>query len=128
MDFKKLDTISAAEKGFTYTFKDMDGMETDCTVDVIGVGSRIYKQAKAKIDLAEQASFKRGKPLDEDTSNELWIELLAKCVKGWTNVSEGDMQVAFSYDNAVRMFTSYPVFRNQVLEAIHDVRAMLEGN
>lgn len=128
MDFTKLDTISAAEKGFTYTVKDIDGVETDCTVDVIGVGSRIYKQAKAKIDAAENQAMKRGKPIDEETSNELWIELLAKCSKGWTNVSEGSVQVAFTYDNAVRMFTAYPVFRNQILEAIHDVRAMLSGN
>lgn len=129
MDFKKnFDTISAAEKGFTYVVKDFDEMETDCSIDVVGVGSRVFKQAKQKIDNQESVYAKRGKKMDEDTSNDLWVELLAKCTKGWKNVEEDGKQMEFSFDNAVYMYSSYPFLRNQVLAAIHDVKAMLEGN
>lgn len=129
MDFKKnLDTISAAEKGFTYTVKDIDGVDTDCLIDVLGVGSRVHKQAQAKIDKQMAVFAGRNKTMDDDQSNELYIELLAKCTKGWINVEEDGKQVEFSYDNAVDMYTKYPVLRNQVLAAIHDVKAMLEGN
>lgn len=129
MDFKKnFDTIGAAEKGFTYIVKDFDEVETDCTIDVVGVGSRIFKQAKQKIDNQESIYLRKGKKMDEDTSNELWVELLAKCTKGWKNVEEDGKQMEFSFDNAVYMYSSYPFLRNQVLAAIHDVKAMLEGN
>lgn len=128
MDFKKLDTISAAEKGFEYTVLDLDGNETDCKIEVLGVGSRIHKQAQAKIDSQMAIFEKRGKKMDDDQSNDLYIEMLAKCTKGWKNVEEDGKQVEFSYDNAVDMYTKYPVLRNQVLSAIHDLKSMLEGN
>ena len=128
MDFKKnFDTINAAEKGFTYIYLDWDGNETDCTIDVIGVGSRIFNVAKAKIDAAEAKARSKGKTLDDETSNELWIDLLAKCTKGWKNVEEDGKPVEFSYENAVKMYTAYPPLRNQVLNAVHDIRAMIEG-
>lgn len=128
MDFKNYDTVGAAEKGMDYVVLDLDECETDVVVSVIGVGSRIFKQAKQKIDNQEALYEKRGKKMDEDTSNELWVELLAKCTKGWKNVEEDGKQVEFSYDNAVRMYSTYPFLRNQILSAIHNLRAMLEGN
>lgn len=129
MDFKRnMDTISAAEKGFWYTVKDLEEIDTDCEIEVVGVGSRIFKQAKQKIDNQEFVYAKRGKKMDEDTSNDLWVELLAKCTKGWKNVEEDGKQMEFSFDNAVYMYSSYPFLRNQVLAAIHDLRSMLEGN
>lgn len=129
MDFKKeMDTLAAAEKGFTYTVVDLDDNDTDCTVDVLGVGSRVFKQAKQRIDNQESQAAKKGKTLDEDLSNDLWVELLAKCTKGWKNVEEDGKPVEFSYDNAVRMYTAYPYLRNQILAAIHDVKSMLEKN
>lgn len=128
MDFKKnLDTLAAVEKGFTYTVVDLDGVETDCTVDVIGVGSRIYSQAKQRIEAVENKAKSRGKVIDEDEYNALYIDLIAKCTKGWKNVENDGKKVEFSYENAVQMYTDYPVFRNQILNAVHDVKAMLEG-
>lgn len=128
MDFKKLDTISAAEKGFDYVVKDLDDEDTDCVISVLGVGSRVHKQAQAKIDKQMAIFAGRNKTMDEEQSNELYIEMLAKCTKGWINVEEDGKQVEFSYDNAVDMYTKYPVLRNQILAAIHDVKSMLEGN
>ena len=129
MDFTKIDTVAAAEKGFTYVFKDAYGEDTDCTVDVIGAGSRTYKQAKAKVDNAEAAYYKRHrKEMPQDESDELYIEMISACVKGWKNVFEGKTEVEFSKDNAITMFTKYPLFRAQILGTIHDVVAQLEGN
>lgn len=128
MDFKKLDVIAAAEKGFDYVIRDLDDEETDAVVSVVGVGSRTFKQAKQKIDGQEAVFAKRGKTMDEDQSNELWVELLVKCTTGWKNVEEDGKQVEFSHDNATRMYMAYPVLRNQVLAAIHDIKSMLEGN
>lgn len=129
MDFKKnFDTLSAAEKGFTYTYTDWDGNDTDVKIDVIGVGSRIYNQAKAKIEAAEVKAKSKGKALDDDVANDMWVDLLAKCTKGWVNVEDDGKEIVFSYENAVKMYTAYPTLRNQVLGAIHDIRSMVEGN
>lgn len=130
MDFKKdFDVIGAAEKGFTYIMKDRDGVEDETTtVDVLGVGSRVHKQAMKKIEDQEAIFAKRGKTMPTEQSDELYIEMLAKCTRGWKNIEEDGKQVEFSYDNAIRMYTEYPALRVQVLEAIHNIKAMLEGN
>jgi len=129
MDFKReMDTVTAAERGFEYVVQTLDGEETDCKIQVVGVGSRIHKQAQHKIDVQEENFAKRGKKMDDDQSNDLYIEMLAKCTKGWVNVEEDGKQIEFSYDNAVDMYTKYPALRNQILAAIHDLRAMLEKN
>ncbi len=128
MDFaKKLDTLAAAENGFEYTVKDIDGVDTDCKIYVLGQGSRVYKQAKAKMEKAEQAALKRGNPLPEEESNELWIELLAKCTTRWEKVEEDGKEIPFSYEEAVRMYSTYPVLTNQITLAVHNIKAMLEG-
>lgn len=128
MDFRNYDTIKAAEKGFTYILKDFDGIEEDASVDVVGIGSRIHKQAMKKIEDQENIFARKGKTMPTEQSDDLYIEMLAKCTKGWKNIEEDGKPVEFSYDNAVRMYTDYPFLRKQVLEAIHDLRSMLEGN
>ncbi len=126
MDLKSFDTIEAAERGYTYTVLDFDEQETDIKISVLGVGSRIFKQAKQKIDSQEALATRRGKPLTEDQSNDLWIDLLAKCTKGWENVEVDGKKIEFSYDNAVDIYGKYPFIRNQTLSSIHNLKAMLE--
>ena len=129
MDFKKnYDVISAAEAGFTYVLKDFDGIDQDASVDVVGIGSRIHKQAMKKIEDQETIFAKRGKKMPTEQSDELYIEMLAKCTKGWKGIEEDGKAVEFSQDNAIRMYTDYPFLRQQVLEAIHDIKSMLEKN
>lgn len=129
MDFSTVDTLAAAEKGFDYTFiHPVTKEETDCVISVIGAGSRPYKQAMAKIEAYKNNQFKRGKSPDDEVLEELHVEMLAKCTKGWKNVQEGGKDVPFNYENAKRMYSAYPVMANQVLEAIHNIEEMLEKN
>ena len=80
MDFAKVDTISAAEKGFDYTFIDpRTGDDTDAVFSLYGVGSRAYKQGQAKIDAYRSLQEKRGKKVDEGGLELLHAELLSKC-------------------------------------------------
>lgn len=128
MDFKKFDVINAAETGFTYILKDFDGIDQDASVDVVGIGSRIHKQAMKKIEDQEGIFAKRGKTMPTEQSDELYIEMLAKCTKGWKGIEEDGKVVEFSFENAIRMYTDYPFLRNQVLQATHDLKSMLEKN
>ena len=129
MDFKKLDVIGVAEKGFDYVFIDpRDGTETDVVISVIGAGSRTYKQADAKIEAYKAQCYKRGKSPDDEVLEDLNIKLVASCTRDWKGVEEDGKPIKFSYDEAVRMYKAYPLLTNQVIGAIHDVVNQLEGN
>lgn len=129
MDFKKtMDVKTAVEKGFTFTVCDIDGVEGDATISVVGVGSRSYTQASAKYDAYVRKQQERKKEPDPDTLEKLWCEVLAKCTTGWTNVEDDGEEVEFSVENAIRMYSDYPPLRAQVADAIGNVKAMLEGN
>ena len=129
MDFSTVDTLSAAEKGFEYIFlHPITEEETDCKVQVVGVGSRPYKQAMEKIDAYKaQCVSKRKGRIDEDVVAEMYVKLLADCTKSWKGVEVDGKPVEFSQANAVEMYTKYPVLATQVLGAIHDLEAMLAG-
>jgi hypothetical protein len=128
MDLKKIDTITAAEKGFTFTFIDpTTGDDSDLVIEVIGAGSRTYKQAVAKIEAYKSQCYKRGKTPEDDVLEEKHIELLAACTKGWKGLEEDGKAVPFSVDEAKRIYAAYPLLIQQVSEAIHNVVAQLES-
>lgn len=126
-DLRKLDTIAAAENGFTFKLVDIDDIETDVEISVIGVGSRTYRTAMSKIDRERNMAEKRGKTLSTEDSDELWIELIAKCTSGWKNLHLDGKDVPFSQEKAQEIYKDFPFVRNQVLGKIHDIKAQL-GN
>ena len=129
MDFTKVDTISAAEKGFDYTFVDpRTGEDTDAVFSLYGVGSRAYKQGQQKIDAYRSLQEKRGKKVDDEELETLHAELLAKCTRGWKGVTEGDKVLEFSYDNAVQLYSKYPVLSSQIISEVFNVIDKLEKN
>jgi len=127
MDLKNIDTIAAAEKGFTHTFILPNGSDSDLKVTVLGAGSRAYKQAMAKIEAYKQQCYKRNKTPEDEVLEEMHIKMLASCTKSWEGVEEDGKEVKFSADEAIRVYTAYPLLSNQVIEAIHNVLAQLES-
>lgn len=131
MDFaKSLDTVAAAEKGFEYTFVDpIRDVETDVKINVVGIGSRVHKQAKATFD-QKMEQLKKAcapRPIPQDEEDALLSELVAKCTTGWVNVSDKGVEIPWSVDNAADMFYRYPVLRGAVTAALFDLKSML-GN
>jgi hypothetical protein len=39
---------------------------------------------------------------------------MAKCTKGWSGITEGGVEVKFSYENAVKLYTKYLWLREQI--------------
>lgn len=129
MDFAKVDTIAAAEKGFTYTFVDpRTGKDTDAVFDLYGVGSHAYKQGQAKIDAYRKLQEKRGKQVDEDEVEHLHAELLAKCTRGWKNVEIEGKKIEFTPENAIELYSKYPVVSGQIIAEVFNVIDKLEKN
>jgi len=124
MDFSTRDVLAVAEKGFDFTWIDpVTGKETDTVISLLGAGSRVHKQAAARLDNYNNTCARAGKMPDAEHIKDLITDLTAKCTTNWENVSEGGKDVPFSYENAVRMYKAYPVLREPVFEAIHNVIA-----
>ena len=129
MDFAKVDTISAAEKGFDYTFIDpRTGEDTDAVFSLYGVGSRAYKQGQAKIDAYRSLQEKRGKKVDDEDLELLHAELLAKCTRGWKNVEIDGKKIEFSPENAIDLYSKYPVVSSQIISEVFNVIDKLDKN
>lgn len=130
MDLKKIDTLKLAEDGFKHTFlMPNTNEETDIVVDLFGVGSKAYKEAVAKRD----EYFRKNNKITEESLQTFRIQILAKCTRGWEGIEETDEtgkvgSVKFSYDEAVRIYSEYPLLADQVDTAIHSVVERLEKN
>jgi hypothetical protein len=139
MDLSKIDIIKAADRGFDYTFiipealrededEDDDG-KTDIVVSVVGIGSRIHKQAQAEynaeIERLKKSAYK-GK-IDPEIEDELKAKLIAKCTTGWKNVQDSGKDVPWSLDNAVDIFLRYPLLQEGVAGALFEIKAMLKN-
>jgi len=133
MDFAKRDILAVAEKGFDFIWTDPipdlspdAEKEPDVVISLLGAGSRVHKQAAARLDAYHAQCQRTGKPADAEHIKQLITELTAKCTTGWKNVAVDGKDVPFSYENAVDMYTKYPILREPVFEAIHNVIVQLE--
>lgn len=140
MDLKELDTLGAAEKGLTFevvhpftkevlTYKDKDGKDIPCKISVLGVGSRAYKQAEKKLELARKNSWARKhKDLDEDEERDLIMNIAVSCTTGWEGIEEDGKKIPFTKEEVARVFESYPWLSNQVTDQMSNIAEMLEKN
>lgn len=133
MDLNKLDTIKAANKGMSFFVKDLDGVETDIEISVVGMGGSVHKEASAQRNY-ELAQLEKGKAPStpaaitarEEAKEALYIECLAKCITGWKNLQENGKDIVFSTEKAVEILTNYPIVKHSVMEATGDMQAFLE--
>lgn len=133
MDLRKLDTIKAANKGMDFFVKDLDGVETDIEISIVGVGSAIHNEAYAereheiaKLDKQKAPTTPLGIVALQEAKEALYIISVAKCMKGWKNLEVDGKAVEFSYENAIKILTEYPIIKMAVLSAISDTSAFLE--
>lgn len=133
MNLNKLDTIAAANKGMSFFVKDLDGVETDIEISIVGVGGKVHKEA-INICNYEIAQLEKGKAPTtptaiaalEEAKEACHIVCIAKCMTGWKNLQENDKDIPFSFDKAVEVLTAYPIIKHSVWEARGDVQGFLE--
>ena len=127
MDLKKLDSVAACERGMDLVIKDELDQPTDIIVSVVGVDSATYRREHARLQAKIEIAKKRGKPIDGDDLEALYIDLSAKCTTGWQNLDMGVTPVPFSVDKALEIYTAFPMIKTQVFVALYD-RAGFLGN
>ena len=112
-DLAKLDTAKVAEEGAELRVAHpTTGEDLGITITLIGTDSKTFRDISKSRATASLKKKTREIDLDQNESDA--VELLAKCTKGWTGITENGKQVAFSYDNAVQLYTKYLWLREQI--------------
>ena len=112
-DLAKLDTAKVAEEGAELRVAHpTTGEDLGITITLIGTDSKTFRDISKSRATASLKKKTREIDLDQNESDA--VELLAKCTKGWTGITENGKEVAFSFDNAVQLYTKYLWLREQI--------------
>ena len=112
-DLATLDTSKVAEEGAELLVSHpTTGEDLGITIILIGTDSKTFRDISKSRATASLKKKTREIDLDQNESDA--VELLAKCTKGWTGITENGKEVAFSYDNAVQLYTKYLWLREQI--------------
>jgi hypothetical protein len=123
-DLNKNNFADAAEAGFEFELLLPGTQEpTGAFITVRGDQSKTVKayarKKYAEFKLREQQAKRRGKDVDDMTieeAEELSIEAAVVRVIGWKGISEGKTDIAFSKENAERIFKEHPWIKDAVME------------
>ena len=112
-DLAKLDTAKVAEEGAELRVAHpTTGEDLGITITLIGTDSKTFRDiSKSR---ATASLKKKTREIDLDQNESEAVELLAKCTKGWTGITENGKEIVFSHDNAVQLYTKYLWLREQI--------------
>lgn len=127
MDLNQLDTVAACTKGAEVRIKDVYDNLTDISIKVVGCDSPVFRAADQKLKMKVRAAEKRKQPLEGEALEALYIEMMAECTLGWTNLQENGKEVVFSKETAKDIYQRFPLIKGQVYVALFD-RALYLGN
>ena len=125
-DIRNIDTKAAAEKGLEFELIWQDEL-LGIKISVVGAGSDVYKKHKAVVDGKIATADKRGKPLNDEEKNYLYVRLAANCTKSWKDMVLDGEDVVFSTENALAVYTEFPWIGTQVIAQIYNIVEMV-GN
>ena len=112
-DLAKLDTAKVAEEGAELRVAHpTTGEDLGIKITLIGTDSKTFRDISKSRATASLKKKTREIDLDQNESDA--VELLAKCTKSWSGITENGKEVAFSYDNAVKLYTKYLWLREQI--------------
>lgn len=112
-DLAKLDTAKVAEEGAELRVAHpTTGEDLGITITLIGTDSKTFRDISKSRATASLKKKTREIDLDQNESDA--VELLAKCTKGWTGITENGKEIVFSHDNAVQLYTKYLWLREQI--------------
>ena len=118
-DLAKLDTAKVAEEGAELRVAHpTTGEDLGITITLIGTDSKTFRDI-SKIR-ATMALKKKTREIDLDQDELDFIELLARCTKGWSGMTENGKDIPFNHENAVELYTKYLWMRDQVDRFIVD--------
>ena len=123
-DLAKHNYTEIAEEGYKFELKlPGTGEGTGVFITVRGDQSKTVKafgrKKYSEFKLREQQAKRRGKEVDDMTleeAEELSIESAVIRVIAWENITENGKEVAFTKENAERIFKEHSWIKDQVME------------
>lgn len=123
-DLAKHNYTEIAEAGYEFELKlPGTGEGTGVFITVRGDQSKTVKafgrKKYSEFKLREQQAKRRGKDVEDMTleeAEELSIESAIVRVINWKNITENGKEVAFTKENAERIFKEYSWIKDQVME------------
>ena len=123
-DLAKHNYTEIAEEGYKFELKlPGTGEGTGVFITVRGDQSKTVKafgrKKYSEFKLREQQAKRRGKEVDDMTleeAEELSIESAVVRVIAWENITENGKEVAFTKENAERIFKEHSWIKDQVME------------
>ena len=125
-DIRNIDTKAAAEKGLEFELIWQDE-PLGIKISVVGAGSDVFKKHKGVVGGKIATADKRGKPLNDEEKNDLYVRLAANCTKSWKDMVLDGEDVVFSTENALAVYTEFPWIGTQVIAQIYNIVEMV-GN
>jgi len=122
MDLKKLDTVSASNKGAEMqvshpaTGYDIEGM----TIKLQGTDSETYRKEIKRRAEQSMGNGRKKQKVDLDDAERKGAELLAKLTLGWKGFEEGKEKLECTFENCVRIYLEYRWLRDQAEQFISD--------
>ena len=112
-DLAKLDTAKVAEEGAELRVAHpTTGEDLGITITLIGTDSKTFRDiSKSR---ATASLKKKTREIDLDQNEQDSIELLARCTKGWSGITENGKDIPFGHENAVEIYTKYLWLREQI--------------
>lgn len=123
MDLKNYNLSKSADAGADLVIEDpITGEELDVTITLLGSDSAAYRNKAREMqrDRISKMAKGRNKKLDLSVSEKEECELLAACTVGWDGIELDGVEVAFSYDEAVKLYLDFTWIKEQVDSFIGD--------
>ncbi len=117
MNINDFDLKAKAERGLTVTLMHPieKGVELDAKVSIVGIDSKAYRQATAKMKRLDNAT--------DEQKAKAGAKLLASITTGWEGIEEDGKELVFSFDNAVSLYLKYDWIADQILAKAYDRKA-----
>ena len=112
-DLATLDTSKVAEDGAELLVAHpTTGEDLGIKITLIGTDSKTFRDiSKSR---ATASLKKKSREIDLDQNEQDSIELLARCTKGWSGITENGKDIPFGHENAVELYTKYLWLREQI--------------
>ena len=112
-DLATLDTAKVAEEGAELLVSHpTTGEDLGIKITLIGTDSKTFRDI-SKIR-ATMALKKKTREIDLDQNEQDSIELLARCTKGWSGITENGKDIPIGHENAVELYTKNQWLREQI--------------
>ena len=112
-DLATLDTAKVAEEGAELLVSHpTTGEDLGIKIVLIGTDSKTFRDISKSRATASLKKKTREIDLDQNESDA--VELLARCTKGWSGITENGKDIPFNHENAVELYTKYLWLREQI--------------